>query len=167
VNRQRQLDRPCPKSAGSPTAGLMHGSEEVLLDHCVGAGEQRGGNGEPERLCSGEIDAELETGRQLDRYAAHNRRCGARSGAGPRRRRSARRHPALPSHSRSTAICAPAQAPRSSSCRHRTSHHAILDLRPAEDPVLEPLAKRHRTQAAAVPEHQLDPVRALGAEHVI
>ena len=37
--------------------------------------------------------------------------------------------------------------------------HAILDLRPAEDAVLQPLGKQ--TKPSAVPEHQLDPVGAF------
>ncbi len=43
---------------------------QVLLDDLVGAGEQRRGYREPERLCGGEVDAELETGRLLDRMSA-------------------------------------------------------------------------------------------------
>ena len=60
--------RTAPAGPFRATTGLMQRSKEVLLDHFVRAGEQRGGNGEPERLCGDEIDAELETGRLLDRH---------------------------------------------------------------------------------------------------
>lgn len=43
-------------------------------------------------------------------------------------------------------------------------HHAIFDLRPAEDSILQSLGKEAQTRA--VPKHQLDPVRAFRAEHV-
>jgi hypothetical protein len=38
-----------------------------LFDHLVGAREQRGRNGEAERLCGLQIDYQLELGRLLDR----------------------------------------------------------------------------------------------------
>ena len=38
-----------------------------LLDHLVGAGEQRGGNVEPEHPRGDEVDDELELGRLHDR----------------------------------------------------------------------------------------------------
>ena len=45
-----------------------HAPQQGSPTHFVGAGKHRGGNGEPERLRGGEIDAELETGRLLDRH---------------------------------------------------------------------------------------------------
>src|SRR6202047_3540361 len=48
--------------------------------------------------------------------------------------------------------------------RRRQSHYTILDLRPAEDTVLEPLGEQ--AQARAIPEHQLDPIRTLCTEHI-
>src|ERR1700687_5992075 len=48
-------------------------------------------------------------------------------------------------------------------CRRQT-HHAVLDLWPAEDAVLQPLCEQAQTRA--IPEDQLDPVRTLGPEHV-
>ena len=44
------------------------------------------------------------------------------------------------------------------------AHHAVLDLRPLETAVFE--AFRKQAHARAVPENQLHPVGALGAEHV-
>jgi hypothetical protein len=44
------------------------------------------------------------------------------------------------------------------------SHHAVFDLRPAEDAVLQPLGEQAQTRA--IPEDQLDPVRPLGPEHI-
>ena len=44
------------------------------------------------------------------------------------------------------------------------THHPILDLRPAELTVLEPLGEQ--AHAYSVPEYQLHPVRAFGAEDV-
>ncbi|MGY3347050.1 hypothetical protein ACVI1I_006363 [Bradyrhizobium sp. USDA 4459] len=48
--------------------------------------------------------------------------------------------------------------------RRRQTHHAILDLRLAEDTFLEPLGEQAKT--CAIPEDQLDPVRPLGTEHI-
>jgi hypothetical protein len=42
--------------------GAINGSR-VLFDHLVGAGEQEGRDSETERLCSLEVDHELELGR--------------------------------------------------------------------------------------------------------
>jgi len=41
--------------------------------------------------------------------------------------------------------------------RGRQTHHAILDLRPAEDAVLQPLDEQAQTRT--IPEDQLDAVR--------
>src|SRR5215210_8986409 len=43
-------------------------------------------------------------------------------------------------------------------------HHPVLDLGPAELTFFQPLGDENH--ARAVPEHQLDPVGALGPEHV-
>jgi uncharacterized protein (DUF58 family) len=46
----------------------------------------------------------------------------------------------------------------------RQPHHSILHLRPAELAILQPL--RIEAHAGAVPEDQLDPIRALGTEDI-
>src|SRR4029078_2759014 len=48
--------------------------------------------------------------------------------------------------------------------RRRQTHHAILNLRPAEDAFLEPLGEQAQTRT--VPEDQIYPVRPLGSEHI-
>ena len=48
--------------------------------------------------------------------------------------------------------------------RRRQAHHTVLNLRPAEDSILEPLGEQAQTRS--VPEHQLDPIRPLGPEHI-
>ena len=47
--------------------------------------------------------------------------------------------------------------------RSRQTHHAVFDLWPAEDAVIQPLGKQAQTRT--IPEDQLDPVRTLGPEH--
>jgi hypothetical protein len=59
------VEEPC--TASQP--GLMQRSKKhSLFDHLVGAGEQRGRHVETKRLCSLEVDDNIETGRLLDRY---------------------------------------------------------------------------------------------------
>src|SRR5215831_5251346 len=45
-------------------------SSFTSLDHLVGAGEERFGDGQPERLGGSQVDHELELGRLLDRDVA-------------------------------------------------------------------------------------------------
>jgi hypothetical protein len=47
-----------------PEADLASGLNRVRalqFDHLVGAGQKRGWNGEPERLCGLEVDYQIET----------------------------------------------------------------------------------------------------------
>jgi hypothetical protein len=46
----------------------MQCSESYLLDHLVGAGEQRRRHVEAERLRGDQVEREIELGRQLDRH---------------------------------------------------------------------------------------------------
>ncbi|MEY9123705.1 hypothetical protein ABIA03_004375 [Bradyrhizobium yuanmingense] len=48
----------------------------------------------------------------------------------------------------------------------RQTHHTILDLRPAEDAVPEPLGEQAQTTNPFRPEYQLDPVRPLDTKHI-
>jgi len=51
----------------------MQRSKVRLFDYLVGAGEQRGWDGEAERLCSLEIDDHLDLGRKFNRQIARLR----------------------------------------------------------------------------------------------
>jgi hypothetical protein len=53
----------------------------------------------------------------------------------------------------------PVQPQQRRQLRRRQTHHAV-DLRPAEDAVLQPLGEQAQTRS--VPKDQFDPVRALG-----
>jgi len=56
-------------ASSAPTRRLEHLQHRVrdLVDHLVGTGEQRGWDGEVERLRGLEVDNQLETVRPLDR----------------------------------------------------------------------------------------------------
>jgi hypothetical protein len=63
-----------PKSATPTSALLRRSKEQLLFDHLVGAGEQRGWHIEAERLGGLEVDDQIESDRQFDRQVGG---CGA------------------------------------------------------------------------------------------
>src|SRR5262245_44847778 len=61
----------------SPALSIRSMCAESLLDHLIGAGEQRGGNGEAKRFCSLQINNQLELRCLIDRNVP--RRCAIKN----------------------------------------------------------------------------------------
>jgi hypothetical protein len=61
---KRNFDHECKKTFATKSAatGLMQRSKKTLFDHLVGDGEQRGRDGEAERLSDLKVDHQLELG---------------------------------------------------------------------------------------------------------
>ena len=68
LTRFRRFDPPfCDFAVSESRLSTQSGRSPALLDHLVGAGEDRGWDGEPESLGDVEIDHQLEGRRLLDR----------------------------------------------------------------------------------------------------